>query len=413
MTLRPPFPWYGGKRRVAAEVWARFGDVRHYVEPFAGGLAVLLGRPDDHVHSLETINDRDRYVANFWRAVRADPEGVARFADGPVLEVDLRSRHRWLVAHAKDLARLDDDPDAFDAKIAGWWVWGLCAWVGGGWCGEANAQERRTGREAHLGRASGLALKRPALLTPKGLGVRRPSLDGGKGLGVRRPSLDGGKGLGVRRPSLDGGKGLGVDGRASTRQIPCLNDNGSGIHAPTFQGRGECAERLASLVAACLAIADRMRGVRACCGDWTRVVTDAVVGFPPEGPTGVFLDPPYGSEAERAPNLYATDSLTVASAVRARALELGEDPRMRVALCGYEEEHGSHMPGSWSVYAWSAQGGAQRRAGGASKARANRHRERIWFSPSCLQPDSQSMLPFGEPTHAPAASPEPAGSGGG
>jgi DNA adenine methylase len=343
VSLRPPFPWYGGKRRVAPEVWARFGDVRHYVEPFAGGLAVLLGRPEVQGHAvLETVNDRDRYVANFWRAVRADPEAVAHHADWPVNEVDLRARHRWLVAHAQDLVRLDDDPDAFDAKIAGWWVWGVCSWVGGGWCAEAAAAERRAGREAHLGRASGLALKRPMLLTGKGVHSQRPCLDGGKGLGVARPV------------------------------------------GSVAEAAGECAERRASLLAACLALADRLRGVRVCCGDWSRVVTDAVVGFPPEGPAGVFFDPPYAAEADRAANIYAQDSLTVAHAVRARALEIGADPRMRVALCGYEEEHGPHMPSDWSVYAWSANGGAQRRNGGASKARANRHRERIWFSPACL-----------------------------
>lgn len=360
MTLRPPFPWYGGKRRVAPEVWARFGDVRHYIEPFAGGLAVLLGRPEAQGHAvLETVNDRDRYVANFWRAVRADPEAVAHHADWPVNEVDLRARHRWLVAHAQDLARLDDDPDAYDAKIAGWWVWGVCSWVGGGWCAEAAAAERRAGREAHLGRASGLALKRPTIHSGMGVHARRPCIDLGKGLGTRRPG----------------------------DQLPRLNDNGAGVNAPVVQGRGEQAERRASLLVACLALADRLRGVRVCCGDWSRVTTDAVVGFPPEGPTGVFLDPPYAAEADRAANIYAQDSLTVAHAVRARAIELGADPRMRVALCGYEEEHGPHMPSGWSVYAWSANGGAQRRNGGASKARANRHRERIWFSPACLAAD--------------------------
>ena len=43
--LRAPFPWFGGKSRVAAVVWRAFGDVPNYVEPFAGSLAVLLGRP--------------------------------------------------------------------------------------------------------------------------------------------------------------------------------------------------------------------------------------------------------------------------------------------------------------------------------------------------------------------------------
>lgn len=45
MTLKAPFPYFGGKSRVTREVWARFGDVPNYVEPFFGSGAVLLGRP--------------------------------------------------------------------------------------------------------------------------------------------------------------------------------------------------------------------------------------------------------------------------------------------------------------------------------------------------------------------------------
>ena len=44
--IKAPFPWFGGKSRVAPLVWERFGDVRNYVEPFMGSLAVLLGRPE-------------------------------------------------------------------------------------------------------------------------------------------------------------------------------------------------------------------------------------------------------------------------------------------------------------------------------------------------------------------------------
>lgn len=43
--VRAPFPWFGGKSRAADLVWARFGNVPNYVEPFAGSLAVLLARP--------------------------------------------------------------------------------------------------------------------------------------------------------------------------------------------------------------------------------------------------------------------------------------------------------------------------------------------------------------------------------
>jgi DNA adenine methylase len=43
--LQAPFPYFGGKSRVAEIVWARFGDVDNYVEPFFGSGAVLLARP--------------------------------------------------------------------------------------------------------------------------------------------------------------------------------------------------------------------------------------------------------------------------------------------------------------------------------------------------------------------------------
>ena len=48
---KAPFPWFGGKARIAAQVWQRFGDVRNYVEPFFGSGAVLLNRPRPFVGS--------------------------------------------------------------------------------------------------------------------------------------------------------------------------------------------------------------------------------------------------------------------------------------------------------------------------------------------------------------------------
>ena len=74
--MKAPFPWFGGKRTVAADVWARFGEVRNYVEPFFGSGAVLLNRPgwQPEASWIETVNDRDGFVANFWRAVSSDPD---------------------------------------------------------------------------------------------------------------------------------------------------------------------------------------------------------------------------------------------------------------------------------------------------------------------------------------------------
>ena len=128
---RAPFPWFGGKSRVADVVWERFGDVRNYVEPFFGSGAVLLGRPGG-ARGTETVNDLDGFVANFWRAVALDPSAVWQWADSPVNEADLHARHVWLIQQMDDgfTDRLMGDPDFHDAKIAGWWVWGLCAWIG-------------------------------------------------------------------------------------------------------------------------------------------------------------------------------------------------------------------------------------------------------------------------------------------
>ena len=55
--LKAPFPWFGGKSRVAHIVWEAFGNCDNYVEPFAGSLAVLLARP--HPPQTETVNDLD------------------------------------------------------------------------------------------------------------------------------------------------------------------------------------------------------------------------------------------------------------------------------------------------------------------------------------------------------------------
>lgn len=132
--LKSPFPYFGGKSKVAPLIWKRFGSVRNYVEPFLGSAAVLLGRPVPF-GGVETVNDKDGMVANFWRAVQADPDAVAFHADWPVNENDLHARHVWLVGQKESLqTRLDGDFEFYDPKIAGWWCWGLCCWVGSGFC---------------------------------------------------------------------------------------------------------------------------------------------------------------------------------------------------------------------------------------------------------------------------------------
>jgi DNA adenine methylase len=159
--MKAPFPWFGGKSRVAQLVWDRFGDVPNYVEPFFGSGAVLLNRPTEP--RTETVNDLDCYLANFWRAIRHNPATTAAWADWPVNEADLLARHQWLVDQSEFKEKVRSDPEYYDCRIAGWWVWGICQWIGSGWCvqrGDGNQPEQLP----HLGDAGmGINRKLPHL----------------------------------------------------------------------------------------------------------------------------------------------------------------------------------------------------------------------------------------------------------
>lgn len=297
--LRAPFPWFGGKSRVAGVVWERFGNVPNYVEPFAGSLAVLLGRP--HAPKTETVNDLDCYLANFWRALAADPDGVAHWCDWPVNEADLHARHNWLVDQSAFRARMHAEADYYDARVAGWWVWGLCQWIGDGWCTHNNWQQL---------------------------------------------------------PHLSAGRGV----HRHSQQLPHMGN----------AGRGDDGGLRAMLHA----LAARLRRVRVACGDWSRVLGPSVTWR--HGVTGVFLDPPYD---EGGHSITYAAHRSVAAEVAAWARENGDNPKLRIALCGYDGEH--DMPG-WECVPWKARGGYGSQGDG--RGRENAARERIWFSPHCPRP---------------------------
>jgi hypothetical protein len=204
--LRAPFPWFGGKSRVAHLVCDRFGDCANYVEPFAGSLAVLLARP--HRPQTETVNDLDAFLSNFWRALAADPDAVAEAADWPVNEADLHARHLWLVNRVEFRERMKTDPDFYDAKIAGWWVWGISQWIGSGWCSRPDWTGRtNAGREAR-----GINRKRPMCSADNdGRGIHADLGSAGMGVNRQIPHL-GSAGMGVNRkiPHL-GNAGRGGD----------------------------------------------------------------------------------------------------------------------------------------------------------------------------------------------------------
>ena len=123
---------------MADTIWKRFGNVENYVEPFAGSIAVLLANPNPS--KIETVNDIDCYIANFFRALALDPDNVIKYADNPVNEADLHARQTWLLSSSTNewRAKMHSDPDHYDSKIAGWWVWGICASIGTNWLQSKN-----------------------------------------------------------------------------------------------------------------------------------------------------------------------------------------------------------------------------------------------------------------------------------
>jgi hypothetical protein len=346
--LKAPFPWFGGKRRAASLIWPRLGEVVNYVEPFYGSGAVLLGRP--HEPRVETINDVDGMVVNFWRALRADPEAVAAACDWPVNEADLHARHRYLARVKRVIsARCEADPFYSNATVAGWWVWGLSAWIGSGWCEDG-----------------GLRRQAPDI------GARGPGGNAGRGphskaMRTKLPSLGATSKGG---PGNDGSKG--VNGVGVRRQLPFLA--GGNVGEPCVgQGTNNHGTRSA-LYEIFEALARRLRYVRVTCGDFERILTPAVTWK--HGLTGVVLDPPY----EGFDNLYGTEP--VSARVRAWCIENGARKDLRIALCGYDGEHNELEALGWTVEAWKAQGGYSNQSDGENE---NSKKERIWFSPACIK----------------------------
>ena len=308
--IKVPFPYFGGKSKAATLIWERIGADCGNYVEPFFGSGAVWLGRPDAFAGWATVNDIDGNVCNFWRAVELDPDAVAVAADWPVAECDLHARHLWLVRNKDQLAGRLMADPDYYEPRAAGW------WAAGlcAWIGGGYCD---------------------------GNGSWGAVLDGD---GV------------ATFAKTDGATGTGVN-----RQLPHLGNAGTGV-------TGLCARRREWLVEWFCLLKDALREMRICCGDWQRIMS--VGTMTRNGVCGVVLDPPYSQT--RA--VYANDSKTISGDVREWCIANGDNPMLRIALCGHETEHNELEELGWNVETWDKGGGYQ----GADD------RERIWFSPACL-----------------------------
>jgi len=182
-------------------------------------------------------------------------------------------------------------------------------------------------------------------------GVRQLVHVGDQGQGVKRKLVHvGDQGQGVKRKLVH----VGDQGQGVNQQLVHVGPWPNKIETGAAANNGDRTDLLSYFQQ----LAGRLRRVRVCCGDWSRVCGPSVTFK--HGLTAVFLDPPYADTANRN----------------------SKHPLMRIALCGYEGEH--QMPPDWDCWAWNAgEGFGGQKLDGKT---GNGKRERIWFSPGCVRP---------------------------
>ena len=121
--VKPPFAYYGGKTTLAPQIAALLPKHEHYVEPFAGSLAVLLAKTPSRA---ETVNDLDSDLVNFWRVLRDHGDELRRVADlTPHSRAEYEAARGELPDDEVERARLTwvrlTQGRSHSMKPTGWW----------------------------------------------------------------------------------------------------------------------------------------------------------------------------------------------------------------------------------------------------------------------------------------------------
>jgi DNA adenine methylase len=120
--MRTPLTYYGGKQGLARQIVPLMPAHRVYLEPFAGGAAMLFAKPRAE---RETLNDLDGQIMRFWRALRDSPDELAAaVAMTPYGREEWRaSRDGDVVSDVEAARRLLVNVDqSFSRSRSGWGV---------------------------------------------------------------------------------------------------------------------------------------------------------------------------------------------------------------------------------------------------------------------------------------------------
>lgn len=121
--MKSPITWVGGKFYLASWIISFFPEHRHYIEIFAGALHTLFAKTRSW---LETVNDLDGGLVNFWMVCRDQPDELIR-------KLDHTPYSRTLYYQWKGQAMPEDDPVEWAAR---WYFLNGAAvnsFQGGGW----------------------------------------------------------------------------------------------------------------------------------------------------------------------------------------------------------------------------------------------------------------------------------------
>jgi site-specific DNA-adenine methylase len=373
--IKQLYTYFGSKKKIVDLVWEYLSDVTCFLEPFAGTAVVAINRPA-HVKNVY-LNDYDCHIVNVLRACMYKPEELIDYICHPRLELDLHMISDYLSRPSvktglreKLMTRLD----YCDARMAGWWVWGINHWIGGSWCNcilqtpdaltahyenpffdgdEYAPSDQSTKRNKIVDRNKNTH----ALLEEEDLDDSKQVSSGRKKLEARNRNTH----ALLEEEDFDDSK------QVSSWRMKLAYGN-QNTHALCDGPRREHVAKMVN------AIYNNLSETKIMYGDFERVLTDSYIN---NTPCGVFLDPPYVPVKGRDMAYGASDTSNhneIFERAKKWFLDNRKRKELRIILCGHSMDF-EDMPKDVKKIQW-------KRGSGYCKNKVDNAEEMLCLSPT-------------------------------